>query len=881
MDYALYVKLSTRSVIIVSSKRIEAIYTYLGMHLSDEMILWLKRFNKTASYNYANRLLQVMLVSVAGYRDALNSKNTICIHEFIEMYCFIASHKYDFRVANENILALKKFILFMKENEAFSGQSLNELESTIGKKITEDVFQNYRAQCLPAHELERFNFDIKLPSSTEIKIYPGLPTHLETIRPHLNNDIYNLISSFLYSCSSAHHQVLSINLARYIIPLQSILNERDLSELTETLSYITAHTTTYTKSLRVFNLLLFTYSNLFQYLVDNNYFEENILTVITPIFKRMNEAQYDVCKSKVIPSSFLSKATKKQGANDEFDDILSSTCPPDIAQKIKEHVNTFKIVKNHREPIGAFLKYISSQSSQWYRQPNVIKGELIKFRGNILNHLQRSTTYSKFQNVKNCISVLIKQGLLPNSIELPNNLRRDTNTEKIRDDNPIISKVNIYDENLLEHAIDSKFFLEQLEKDIKSNIQALLSYAKKIVHDSYKRFCEAPNLIAISNNAKEFQNNDLSAQTKNSAFSQHNPIRLENTVAYFTKNYDKLSQLTKGNGKDRVILQEEALQYLGLTLITASAMQIIITEELGINPYSLYSMKAFATNYGLEFIQVDDDGSVRVRTIKARARYARTRKAIGDLTPIDKVKAQDIDASICLKMAMKMTENARNVEFDHSLWLCVTIRGISKCSHSDFQRGFKHIRNEVANKSGIEVINYATLKKVRTSKGILIYLQSHGDALRTATYFGNTVKTTLSRYIPKHLKELIYRVKIRAFQRILLFMAIANDETPFESAHLNESKFKAQLASAFSNPEMGGELFNSLTAKPSNDEFEQPIYFCVSEKNLKLAIIYAKEGQDEHLNKLCSDVINMVSTSNTPLKIMLRNAHKSIEQESS
>jgi hypothetical protein len=124
-------------------------------------------------------------------------------------------------------------------------------------------------------------------------------------------------------------------------------------------------------------------------------------------------------------------------------------------------------------------------------------------------------------------------------------------------------------------------------------------------------------------------------------------------------------------------------------------------------------------------------------------------------------------------------------------------------------------------------------------------------------------------------------VKIRAFQRILLFMAIANDETPFESVHLNESKFKAQLASAFSNPEMGGELFNSLTAKPSNDEFEQPIYFCVSEKNLKLAIIYAKEGKDEHLNKLCSDVINMVSTSNTPLKIMLRNAHKSIDQESS
>jgi hypothetical protein len=822
-----------------------------------------------------------MLVSVTGYGDALNSKNTIYIHEFIEIYCVIASHNYNFRIANLYILALKKFILFMKKNEAFSEQPLNELESILEKTITEDLYKNYRARCLPDHQLERFDFDMKLPSSTAKKIYPGLPIHLETIRSHLNHDIYELISSFIYSCHFANQQVLSINLARYITPLQNSLNERNLSELTETLGYITAHTTTYTKSLQVFNLLLFTYSNLFKYLVDNNYLEGNILTAITPILKKKDEAQHALCKSKILPSSFLSKTTKKQGSNDEFNDILSSTCPPDIAQRIKEHVNSFKVVKHHREPIGAFLKHISARSSKWYQQPKIIQGELLNFRGDLLNHLQRNTAYMKFQHVKNCISVLITHGLLPNTVELPRNLRRDTNTEKIRDNNPIISKVNIYEENLLDRFIDSKYFLAHIELEIKNNIQALLSYAKKIVYESYKKFCDAPNLIAISNYGKELQSNAKSARSKNSAFSQHNALRLENTVAYFTKNYHKLNQGAKGNETNKVILQEDALQYLGLTIITASAMQIIITEELGINPYSLYAMKAFASNYGLEFMQVDDDGSVRVRTIKARARYARTRKAIGDLTPINKVKAQDIDASICFKMAIEMTENARNVEFDHSLWLCITIRGISKCRPDDFQRGFNQIRNEVASKSKIEVINDATLKKVRTSKGILIYLQSHGDALRTATYFGNAVKTTLSRYIPRYLTELIYRVKIRAFQRILLFMAIANDDRPFDSVHLSESKFKAQLACAFYNPEMGGEFFSSLTAKPNNDEFEQIVYFCVSEKNLKLAIIYAREGEDEHLRQLCSDVVSVVSTSNTPLKIMLRNAHKSIAQENS
>ncbi|MGE6208493.1 hypothetical protein ACLH0P_10950, partial [Aeromonas media] len=154
----------------------------------------------------------------------MNSKNAINIHEFIEMYCVIASHKHSFIVANNYIRTLKKFIRFMKENEAFSGQPLNELELTLGKIITEGTFQNYRSQSLPDHQLERFNFDIKLPSSTDEKIYPGLPTHLETIRPHLNSDIYELISSFIHSCSFANQQVLSINLARYINPLQSSLN---------------------------------------------------------------------------------------------------------------------------------------------------------------------------------------------------------------------------------------------------------------------------------------------------------------------------------------------------------------------------------------------------------------------------------------------------------------------------------------------------------------------------------------------------------------------------------------------------------------------------------------------------------------------------------
>ncbi len=176
----------------------------------------------------------------------------------------------------------------------------------------------------------------------------------------------------------------------------------------------------------------------------------------------------------------------------------------------------------------------------------------------------------------------------------------------------------------------------------------------------------------------------------------------------------------------------------------------------------------------------------------------------------------------------------------------------------------------------------ATLKKVRASKGVLIYLNSNGDSIKTSTYFGNTVKTTLNRYIPKYLTEIIYRLKIRNFQKIFLFMATSSDKLPFKSLNMSEAEFKLQLKQVFNNPDMGGNLYEKLTNPCIDNEEDIPLYFCVSDLNLQLAIKYAKDGKDEKLKKNCKDVLDKIGQeSSVMMKHMLRTAQLNVEKNSS
>ena len=677
----------------------------------------------------------------------------------------------------------------------------------------------------------------------------------------------------------------------YIGLLESPIRNDDSAELTRALVYIRTHLCqNYTKDV-VLQKLSELY-NLLSLLVDKGIITGDFLFPEKPTFN----ATYKVYKAQAIPTEYLSKIKpKKRSADEEFYDTLSRTCSAKIAERLKEHVYNFKTVKHHRSPLNDFLNFIYSEHPRWYEHPKVIEGSLLKFRNNMLDKFSRNSAYGRFQNVKNAIEVLSDHGLISKDTYFPDNLRRCTKTEKVRVNNPLLCTTDVYDERKKDLFRYTPDFIKELADELDSNLKILLKEARKIVYGGYQKFKDR-DLIILNSEKSEFlmhpdlrvlrtvTSKDHRAWKKEcnpfSSETASNPKRVSNLVAYFDHFYDYFINGAGKHNLEGIRHINEVQQYLGLTTSVASAMQIIIVEELGINPYPLYRVKVYSDGHGHEFIQVTDEGSVRLRALKPRARHAKTRKAEGSLLVLKDIPEQDIDSATCLKMALEMTSRAREVTKQKELWLCSSKDGVTSPTPGTFQNAFKTIRAKAA--KNCDILNNSTLKKVRSSKGVWIYLDSNGNSLKTANYFGNTVKTTLARYIPDYLAELVYRVKIRNFQHILLFMAVAYDESPECSVGLTIGEFSDQVAKAFENPDMGGSLYESLKSQETEYETSGVKYFCVSLKNIMLALKYAKGGKDQSLKDDCRAAISKISEGPLIMKQLLRQAEKklnSIEEE--
>jgi len=677
----------------------------------------------------------------------------------------------------------------------------------------------------------------------------------------------------------------------YIGLLESPIRNDDSAELTKALVYIRTHLCqNYTKDV-VLQKLSELY-NLISLLVDKGIITGDLLFPEKPTFS----ATYKVYKAQAIPSKYLSKIKpKKRSADEEFYDTLSRTCSAKIAERLKEHVYNFKTVKHHRSPLNDFLNFVFSEHPRWYEHPKVIEGSLLRFRNNLLGKVSRNSAYGRFQNVKNAIEVLSDHNLISKDTDFPDNLRRCTKTEKVRVNNPLLCTTDVYDEREKDLFRNTPDFIKELADDLDNNLKLLLKEARKIVYEGYRKFKDRDLIISNSEKSEFLKHPELrvlrTVTSKDhrawkkecnpfSSGSASIPTRASNLVAYFDHFYDCFINGAGKHNLEGIRHTKEVQQYLGLTTSVASAMQIIIVEELGINPYSLYRVKIYSDGHGHEFIQVTDEGSVRLRALKPRARHAKTRKAEGSLVDLKDIPEQNIDAATCLKMALEMTSRAREITNQKELWLCSSKDGVTYPTSETFQNAFKTIRAKAAKNS--ELLNNATLKKVRSSKGIWIYLDSNGDSLKTANYFGNTVKTTLARYVPDYLAELVYRVKIRNFQHILLFMAVAYDESPAYSLGLTIEEFSDQVAKAFDNPDMGGSLYESLKSQETEHNTSEIKYFCVSLKNIMLALKYAKDGEDQSLKDDCRAAISKISEGPVIMKQLLRQAEKklnSIEEE--
>lgn len=341
--------------------------------------------------------------------------------------------------------------------------------------------------------------------------------------------------------------------------------------------------------------------------------QQKLLVVYDELPKEPKKtADYLNYKKMAIPRETLDKLSITKSADTIFNETLDKCCPPEIAKRLREHVRSFKAQKNHRIPLVKFLIQLFKTAPDWPKHPKIIQGELLKFRNNLLNSYQRNTAYGKFQNVKNAFVLLVDHQLLSNDLELPSNLRRCTNTQKIRFDSPIISEINInYSQNVSLNEYSANFIID-LKHDISNNIKLLVSAAQAIVYKAYLQYLSKDSIVANSQ-IKEFINHPrlLVKNAKSGArnrkelnpFYKTHPKCFENRLAALDFYFDCVCNNNHLPDVEGLRVNNQLLGYLGLTPFVASAMQIIIVNELGINPYSLYKVKTISDGHGHEFIQ--------------------------------------------------------------------------------------------------------------------------------------------------------------------------------------------------------------------------------------------------------------------------------------
>ncbi|MDO9521664.1 MAG: hypothetical protein Q7L19_15785 [Pseudohongiella sp.] len=467
--------------------------------------------------------------------------------------------------------------------------------------------------------------------------------NLEYLSTVIDRIIFDVITAYIRSQRKEIQRKLIQIFCTFIELLRQPINSRNTTQLAENLEYIRSYFCdkhTYNTAESKYNTLL----ALIKYLIKQGIFAKS-----PSMPKRLSKTgEYDLYKRDIIPISVLKKIKVYPSAKEIFDNTIDKLCPPEIAKRLKEHVNTFKNKKHHRAPILQFILQISAENPEWYNHPKIIQGGLLKFRNSLLNSKQRNTSYGNYQNVKNSIEVLIEHHLLSSEIELPGNLRRCTNAAKIRDSNPIISEFNIYEDHNRLKFRNSQEFLKDLENDIRENLNILITEAATIIQESYKIFLSKKEIVKKSQQ-QEFINhprmrvqrntNQKTVKKELNPFYSTHPLCFENKVAALDHFLELVAHKKEIPNSAQLNGKPELYKYLGLTPLVASAMQIVIVEELGINPHSLYNIKVNSDGHGLEYVKETDQGDVRLKAIKPRARMARTMQANGTLVRLSEQEA--------------------------------------------------------------------------------------------------------------------------------------------------------------------------------------------------------------------------------------------------
>jgi hypothetical protein len=105
-------------------------------------------------------------------------------------------------------------------------------------------------------------------------------------------------------------------------------------------------------------------------------------------------------------------------------------------------------------------------------------------------------------------------------------------------------------------------------------------------------------------------------------------------------------------------------------------------------------------------------------------------------------------------------------------------------------------------------------------------------------------------------------------------MSVANEQDPERCLRQTLPDYELELKEAFSNPYMGGRLYQALVSPEENATKNDTIYFCVSLRNIRLALKYASLDNDEDLKHHCLAAIQKIAEGPVIMKQLLRRAEK-------
>ena len=571
--------------------------------------------------------------------------------------------------------------------------------------------------------------------------------------------------------------------------------------------------------------------------------------------------------------------------------MLSSTFVDKLQGGLPEKVSESFIhsLQNNDRRNGVvldFVHFLQEKKVDWNASdlPSALNDALHLYKHKLAKTKVLRTASSDFGVIRNLFASLKRNGVISHRTIIPANFSNKLVSASPRSTNHLICSTNPADISAIE-ASEQNYF-DSLELELKTNLKALVSYCQKVILEAYKNNCQLDSLIASSDIERieehgEHLDPDLvsSAGQKISFFSKHHKNGLANCVAYLDRYKDREFNRKSFKGSHHFYAYgiENILSYFSLPAEVITAIMVVVIEEVGINFESLRKQKVLRTN-NKEFVKIKPCGGITISTIKKRARRRQVRDIgatylKGTPLPCD-IECIDINAEFAIKYALHV--NQYFIEKTGKNFLFLTNDG----KHIDAVR----LVSETAIKGKMKKLSYEacpklaklnpSMKGVRVSKGVLIWLESDGDAMRSARYMGNTVATALKNYIPKELQELQHRKRIRKFQSILSLLVAADSKMPHENMAMDKSEYVQWLKDIFADKDLEGLVIDGFLSSVQKDS--EKIVLRTDVQSISQVILAAKNHNTESVRKKCADIIRAIEAEGS--RKMVRDLKRAYDQ---